>query len=142
MCWNVAFLAKMLAILFQSQNLVTLFRSILNKPSDMSWRFVKYNDMNEDLLVSDVAILRGGGHKSGLDEGQFEALIVEFSLPSSTYATMALREAMKMDMGKGAQASLTMIYKAAQDKKRELEDANENSCPDAKKAKIDDAATE
>ena len=68
------------------------------------------------------------------------AVIVEMTLPSSTYATMALREAMKIDMNKGSQAKLTEIMNEsilAQKRKIENENGNGDVEPDeAKKAKI------
>ena len=69
------------------------------------------------------------------------AVIVELTLPSSTYATMALREAMKIDMNKGSQAKLTEIMNEsilAQKRKIEKDNENENGeSDDAKKAKVD-----
>ena len=66
------------------------------------------------------------------------AVIVELTLPSSTYATMALREAMKIDMNKGSQAKLTEIMnESILAQKRKIENENENGESDeAKKAKV------
>ena len=66
------------------------------------------------------------------------AVIVELTLPSSTYATMALREAMKIDMNKGSQAKLTEIMnESILAHKRKIENENGDvESDEAKKAKI------
>ena len=74
------------------------------------------------------------------DVGKYMAVIVELTLPSSTYATMALREAMKIDMNKGSQAKLTEIMnKSILAQKRKIENENgngDNESDEAKKAKV------
>lgn len=106
------------------------YRRIMMKAADMSWRFHAYDDPDADILISDFEILEG--KSSAESQGQQTALILEFTLPSSTYATMALREAMKVDMGKGNQAKLTENMKAIA--KRKLEE--DSNCEDvAKKLK-------
>ena len=88
-------------------SLAGAYRSVIVKPTDVSWRSINHSDMNENLLVSDQEILSGKSHKKSEENGEFRALIIELTLPSSTYATMALREAMKVDMCKGSQSKLT-----------------------------------
>ena len=87
------------------------YRSIWLKPADVSWSFIRHNDPHEDLLVSDAALLNGNQHKKNSETGEHEALILNLTLPSSTYATVALREAMKIDLGKGSQSLLTETFK-------------------------------
>merc|ERR1712051_1150242 len=83
------------------------YRSILVTPSDVSWKFTCYDDPNKDILVSDMALLEGKKPTDDSETGNHMAAIVNLTLVSSTYATMALREAMKIDMNKGSQAKLT-----------------------------------
>jgi tRNA pseudouridine13 synthase len=53
-----------------------------------------------------------------LTEGEYRALILDFCLPSATYATMALREILKVDTSSLHQASLNsyILGKKAGDK--------------------------
>lgn len=93
-------------------------KRIENKTLDLYWNYCAF--------VSDV--------------GKYMAVIVELTLPSSTYATMALREAMKIDMNKGSQAKLTEIMnESILAQKRKIENENGNGdveSGEAKKAKI------
>ena len=104
------------------------YRSIIVKPTDVSWRCINHSDMNENLLVSDHDILSGKSHKESIENGEFKALIIELTLPSSTYATMALREAMKMDMCKGSQSKLTenLVQDLAKAKKAKIDEGVQN----------------
>ena len=83
--------------------------------------------------------MNGAEHKKSLESGQHRALCLEFSLNSSTYATMALREAMKVDLGKGSQTELTEKFKAVTDEnKRKLEENGaENGSSSPKRLKTE-----
>ncbi|XP_078485493.1 pseudouridylate synthase 7 homolog [Ciona intestinalis] len=82
------------------------YRKIMNKPNDVEWDIVKYNDYQKPLLASDKDILQGGGNPAGEKDGKFTALRISFSLPSSSYATVAMREVMKRDMSSTNQTLL------------------------------------
>uniref|UniRef100_F6PJM3 Pseudouridylate synthase 7 homolog n=1 Tax=Ciona intestinalis TaxID=7719 RepID=F6PJM3_CIOIN len=82
------------------------YRKIINKPNDVEWDIVKYNDYQKPLLASDKDILQGGERPSGEKDGKFTALRISFSLSSSCYATVAMREVMKRDMSSANQTLL------------------------------------
>ena len=115
------------------------YRKVLNKPKDMKWNMINHDDPGENLLVSDDEIMNGAEHKKSLESGQHRALCLEFSLNSSTYATMALREAMKVDLGKGSQTELTEKFKSVTDEnKRKLEENGaENGSSSPKRLKTE-----
>ena len=106
------------------------YRPIVVKPTDVSWKVVQHSDMNEDLLVSDIDIVLGKSPKEADENGSLRALIIELTLPSSTYATMALREAMKIDMCKGMHSKRTDLIKN-----------NDAQPPPEKKAKVENQDT-
>ena len=118
------------------------YRVILQKVNDLSWRFISHSEPDEDILVSDFDIIEGKQPKESVQGGEYQSLLVEFSLNSSTYATMALREAMKIDLGKGSQSMLTEKYKTLieEKRKRKIEENNEEKeecIPAVKKIKSD-----
>ena len=118
------------------------YRVILQKVNDLSWRFISHSEPDEDILVSDFDIIDGKQRKESVQGGEYQSLLVEFSLNSSTYATMALREAMKIDLGKGSQSMLTEKYKTLieEKRKRKIEENNEEKeecIPAVKKIKSD-----
>ena len=108
------------------------YRRIVEMPNNMSWKFVRYNDANKDLLVSDFEEMHGKTNAKSLENGKHLAIVLELCLPSSTYATMALREAMKIDMGKGTQTRLTEAMNAT--KRKSESGASEE---EVKKAKVE-----
>ena len=113
------------------------YRYIFLKPNHVDWRLTRYDDPNLDLLVSDFQLLKGKNHAEEVPNGQHLAVIVDLALPSSSYATMALREAMKMDMGKHSQSKLTMAMndKLALKRKEENGDEVNDGEPETKIAK-------
>lgn len=95
---------------------------------------MKYHNDTDTLLRSDVEEVRGEPEPKSADDGHQKALVVEFSLPSSSYATMALREVLKCDTSVGNQVQLTQ--KHIESNKR----SNETAADDAienKKAKLE-----
>lgn len=83
------------------------YRKIMVKPKNVKWSLKQYShpqqnlvDTDIDLLIKDMKLKDAEGYKSRLtttpiSDSSDEALIVEFDLPSSSYATMCLREIMK-----------------------------------------------
>ena len=59
------------------------------------------------LQLSDFDVIKGKEAIKDQEDGNYEALIIEMSLRSSMYATMAIREVTRMDTGKPYQSLLT-----------------------------------
>ena len=81
-------------------------RKLIVKPSLMSWRLLRYNDVKQPLALTDMDRLKGTQEPQKVADGKYWALQMEFTLPTSTYATMALREVLRCDTSSGYQASL------------------------------------
>jgi len=86
------------------------YRKILARPKDFKVEIVQYLNENENILKSerDWLVELGGNEESGkagngeMENGNEEkemknGLIVEFELPTASYATMALRELLHND---------------------------------------------
>ncbi|XP_052780104.1 pseudouridylate synthase 7 homolog isoform X2 [Mya arenaria] len=83
------------------------YRHILVKPKDVSWQLHHYDDPNIPLVLSDWDIIKEEKLPENTNEGSKLALEVTFSLPPSCYATMALRDLLKIDTSAGYHTSLT-----------------------------------
>lgn len=107
---------------------------MLVKPADLNWHIMKYNDENDTLIRSDIEELNGDPEPQCIEDGKQKALVLEFNLPSSSYATMALREIMKCDTSVANQVQL----------QKSIATANTQSVDDAvevesKKSKLDES---
>ncbi|KAG9490009.1 hypothetical protein GDO78_005754 [Eleutherodactylus coqui] len=91
-------------------SLAGAYRKILIRPQDVSWEVVAYDDPKIPLVRSDVEKLDGKPLPVFNTEGKYRALKMEFSLPSSTYATMAIREVLKMDTSIKNQTQLNTVW--------------------------------
>ncbi|XP_065829927.1 pseudouridylate synthase 7 homolog [Oscarella lobularis] len=81
------------------------YRKLLVKPTDVDWSHLTYDDVTVSLIETDLQKLEGSfAHRPS--EGQLKAVRVNFSLPSSSYATMALRELTKTDTSSAFQTTL------------------------------------
>ncbi|KAJ6666333.1 hypothetical protein lerEdw1_000606 [Lerista edwardsae] len=73
------------------------YRKIIIRPQNVNWELVVYDDPKIPLFNTDLDKLEGKPPAVLATEGKYKALKMEFSLPPSTYATMAIREVLKMD---------------------------------------------
>lgn len=95
---------------------------------------MNYEHDTDTLIRSDVEEIRGETEPKTIENGSQKALILEFNLPSSSYATMALREILKCDTSVANQVQLQQ--KNANNLKR-TNDTNIDKEIDDKKSKID-----
>ncbi|XP_067420586.1 pseudouridylate synthase 7 homolog isoform X2 [Emydura macquarii macquarii] len=86
------------------------YRKIIIRPQNVSWEVVAYDDPRIPLFNTDLDKLEGKPPPVLVTEGKFKALKMEFSLPPSTYATMAIREVLKMDTSIKNQTQLNTIW--------------------------------
>ncbi|XP_074840256.1 pseudouridylate synthase 7 homolog [Carettochelys insculpta] len=86
------------------------YRKIIIRPQNVSWEVVAYDDPRIPLFSTDLDKLEGKPPPILATEGKFKALKMEFSLPPSTYATMAIREVLKMDTSIKNQTQLNTTW--------------------------------
>ncbi|KRY57627.1 Pseudouridylate synthase 7 -like protein [Trichinella britovi] len=86
------------------------FRKVFVKPSEVNYEFHRYKYPHEQLVQTDLDRLNSMDEhavKSDAKEEDGElnylALVIEFSLPRGSYATMALRELCRQDLSRKAQ---------------------------------------
>ncbi|KAJ3269926.1 hypothetical protein HDV01_000813 [Terramyces sp. JEL0728] len=97
-------------------NLPGDYRHFVSLPKNVSGKIVKYSDSNDlnSLIESDINKIQKDFQQD--PDGESVAYIVEFSLGTSQYATMALRELLKAETGAGYQA-----VKSQDQRKRNIE---------------------
>jgi tRNA pseudouridine13 synthase len=71
------------------------YRKIAVQPEHVSWELMCYNDFQVSLVHGDMELLKKEELLPQVTDGKFKAIKLELSLPSSSYATMALREVLK-----------------------------------------------
>jgi len=131
----------------KTYNLPGDYRHMLVKPWDVSWEVVGYDDPTEDLIVSDKERLEMSGDSvpskaaNGNSSGKYRALILNMSLPSSCYATMALREILRVETDKDSLMKLNNYKKqdsavSKEDLKRSADNAVHEEQPEIKLIKV------
>ncbi|XP_063611845.1 pseudouridylate synthase 7 homolog, partial [Penaeus indicus] len=84
-----------------------VYRRLIMRPSNVESSICFYDDPTKPLIQSDIDKLRDTDVQENiLTEGANKAVLLELTLPPSSYATMALREVLKMDTSSEMQASL------------------------------------
>ncbi|XP_068170213.1 pseudouridylate synthase 7 homolog [Antennarius striatus] len=91
-------------------SLAGAYRRIVIKPSDVSWEVIRYDDPRISLVHSDFEKMEKKPAPVFNTEGKYRALRMEFSLPPSTYATMAIREVLKLDTSIKKQTELNTTW--------------------------------
>ncbi|XP_074050061.1 pseudouridylate synthase 7 homolog [Macrotis lagotis] len=86
------------------------YRKIIIRPQEVSWEVVSYDDPRIPLFNTDLDNLEGKPPPMFAAEGKYRALKMDFSLPPSTYATMAIRELLKMDTSIKNQTQLNTTW--------------------------------
>ncbi|XP_053529166.1 pseudouridylate synthase 7 homolog isoform X1 [Artibeus jamaicensis] len=86
------------------------YRKIIIRPQNVSWEVVAYDDPKIPLFNTDVDNLEGKPPPVFASKGKYRALKMDFSLPPSTYATMAIREVLKMDTSIKNQTQLNTTW--------------------------------
>ncbi|CAL8260953.1 unnamed protein product [Merluccius merluccius] len=91
-------------------SLAGAYRRVVIRPSNVSWSVIQYDDPRISLVHTDVEKLEDKPGPVFNTEGKYRALRMEFSLPPSTYATMAIREVLKMDTSIKNQTQLNTTW--------------------------------
>lgn len=86
------------------------YRKILVKPKDMSWKICMYGDYKISLIHTDLEVLKNKENSvetNPMDNiGDHKAVKIEMTLPTSCYATSALREILISDSSFKSQTEL------------------------------------
>ena len=95
------------------------YRKIICKPSDVDFEIKLYSDPLQPLIQTDLMAIQGEEldcvdvtdttqKEEASNEKELVAMIIGFSLPSSAYATIALRELMKRPTSAEYQTTLNL----------------------------------
>ncbi|XP_057693820.1 pseudouridylate synthase 7 homolog isoform X1 [Corythoichthys intestinalis] len=91
-------------------SLAGAYRRVLIRPTDVSWEVIQYDDPKLSLVHTDFEKIENKPAPVFNKEGKYRALRLEFSLPPSTYATMAIREVLKLDTSIKKQTQLNTTW--------------------------------
>lgn len=81
---------------FSQVSMPGTYRHVLCKPDDLQYTVLRYDTHDAELARTELEEMNGALPLSLPSEGKHLALRLAFSLPSSTYATMLIRELTKM----------------------------------------------
>ncbi|XP_064547343.1 pseudouridylate synthase 7 homolog [Drosophila montana] len=84
------------------------YRKLLIQTDDLKWSFRRYSTHEDTLIASDWEQLKNieVTPEPAESEGEYTALLLEFTLPTAVYATMFLRELFKQDTSTASQMQL------------------------------------
>ena len=91
------------------------YRPLVQRPLDMQYAVLQYDDPTAPLAPTDLTRMRGEPDPTGVAGGRLTAARLEFTLPPSTYATMCLRELTKQSTDLAHQLHLNAGAEAAAD---------------------------
>lgn len=85
------------------------YRKIIHRPSQVSWRHVRYSEHDTPFVQTDEDRILGlNPPAEDSPAGTMRAVVLELTLGSSSYATMALREVTREETSVWHQIGLTM----------------------------------
>ncbi|KAL4708732.1 hypothetical protein ACJJTC_002567, partial [Scirpophaga incertulas] len=122
----------------KSYSMSGAYRAVVARPSATTWRLARYSEPRGDLLPSQLDALLGAAPPGPAPDGKFRALLLDMTLPASCYATMALRELMKVDTSVDNQAQQNDYYKTENEDNGESTNADSNGSQTVKDATVDE----
>lgn len=91
------FSSEKLKLKTKMHSLAGAYRKMFIKPENLDWKVVGYKFPSDTLILSDYEKLKKAPEPVSVEDAPYQALLLDFRLPSSSYATMALREILKVD---------------------------------------------
>eukprot|EP00123_Amoebidium_parasiticum_P015545 comp23025_c0_seq1/m.36779 comp23025_c0_seq1/g.36779 ORF comp23025_c0_seq1/g.36779 comp23025_c0_seq1/m.36779 type:complete len:714 (-) comp23025_c0_seq1:696-2837(-) len=73
------------------------YRKVIIRPANMTWKQFHYSNNEQTLVQSDLEKAKGNPPPTLPEDGEYRALVMNFTLPPSSYATMMIREAMRRE---------------------------------------------
>ncbi|XP_022296061.2 pseudouridylate synthase 7 homolog [Crassostrea virginica] len=102
------------------------YRRLIVLPNDLKWQLYMYSDYTKQLTQSDLDLIQEKPEPTSDPDGNTKALKIELSLPQSCYATMALREILKIDTSSAYQITLNPSIKPDQSATAEVVTETQN----------------
>ncbi|KAK0045695.1 pseudouridylate synthase 7 [Biomphalaria pfeifferi] len=85
------------------------YRHVVVQPSLVSWSHQPYDDYTLPLVLSDLDLVKEVEPPQNTSEGKLKSVLLTLRLPTSCYATMALREALRVDTSSAHQTTLNVL---------------------------------
>lgn len=94
------------------------YRKLIHKPTNVTWDHIRYTDPDLPLVQADEDRILGLNTPVDNDpDGKFQALRLSWTLGTSSYATMALREITRQETSTWHQIGLTLENEDQEHKK-------------------------
>ncbi|XP_059153682.1 pseudouridylate synthase 7 homolog [Physella acuta] len=84
------------------------YRHVTLLPKNVTWSHHNYDDYTLPITLSDLDLIKEVQLPPSDDKGSLKAVVLKLTLPSSCYATMALREVLKIDTSAAHQTTLNV----------------------------------
>ncbi|KAH9507458.1 multisubstrate pseudouridine synthase 7 [Bulinus truncatus] len=85
------------------------YRHIVVRPSEVTWSHHHYEDYTLPLVLSDLDLVNKVDLPIAASGGKLKSVVLKLRLPTSCYATMALREALRIDTSAAHQMTLNAL---------------------------------